>query len=71
MKRSWIEKFAEGIGVIPKISHHEDASEAYALEGPRPLYKYPSPDDGDSLRIFGFSHLLYQYRPTDHRLIHN
>jgi len=44
MKRSWIEKFAEGIGVIPKISHHEDASEAYALEGPRPLYKYPSPD---------------------------
>ena len=48
MKRSWIEKFAEGIRLIPRISQHEDASEAYALEGPRPLYKYPKPEEWDN-----------------------
>mgnify|MGYP002725465364 FL=1 len=47
MKRSIIERLAEGIGLIPKISQHEDSSEAYVQEGPRPLYKYPEPDQWD------------------------
>ncbi len=45
MKRSWIETFAEGIRLIPKISHHEDSSEFPPMEEPKSLDKYPHPDD--------------------------
>ncbi len=47
MKRSFIEKFAETLGVIPKISHHEDSSQQGVMEGPKPLYRYPKPSEWD------------------------
>ena len=43
MKRSWIETFAESIGLIPKISDRTNFSQEFPLEGPRELYKYPEP----------------------------
>lgn len=45
MKRSWIETFSESIGLISKISQRQDWSEEYSMEGPRPLYKYPDPEE--------------------------
>ena len=47
MKRSWIETFSESLGLIPKISDRPDWSEEFAMEGPRTLYKYPSPNEWD------------------------
>ena len=47
MNRSWVEKFSESIGLIPKISHRPDWSEELMMEGPKPLYKYPDPSEWD------------------------
>ena len=47
MKRTWIEKISESIGLIPKISHRFDRSEGLMMEGPKPLYKYPDPNEWD------------------------
>ena len=47
MKRTWIEKISESIGLIPKISHRFDRSEGLMMEGPKPLYKYPDPSEWD------------------------
>jgi len=45
MKRSWIETFAEGIGLIPKISRDDPAKRR--IREPRPLYRYPKPEEWD------------------------
>ena len=47
MKRAWIEKISESVGLIPKISHRLDRSEELKMEGPKPLYKYPDPSEWD------------------------
>lgn len=46
MKRSWIEKFSEKLGLIPNISQR---AEKHSGE-PRELVKYPSPDQWDDFR---------------------
>ena len=47
MKRSWIETFAESLGIIPKISDRGSWSQEFPLEGPKELYKYPDPTEWD------------------------
>ncbi len=51
MKRSRIEKFAEGIGLIPKISQGDPAERRVAEES-QPLSHYPAPEEWDDFVEF-------------------
>ncbi len=45
IERTFIEKMAEALHLIPRLPPREDPSEAYAMEGPRSLCKYPQPKE--------------------------